>query len=371
MISRRFILRRAATLAGVAALTACGLGPADRAGVLAGPIGRASSREAVAPLVTAPAPTPVSAAAVAPAASPAAPAASPSAGPSATAVASIKGAADPGNTPASTPKLDLPGSFDASNVFIYAPADAAQRVDRLKIVVAMHGMGGEGRGFCQGFLQAAERNDWIVLAPTFRYRNWRDPKVVAEDDVALTGQLVSLVDSVARRYGLPAESKVIMLGFSRGAQLAHRFALAYPDRTLAVVAMSAGTYTLPMAWSGEGESEVALSFPFGTADLAARTGHPIPAGALARVPFWVAVGRNDDRPEDVPRQWDPLLGRTRIERAQTFAKALKSRAASVDVVVYSGIGHAMSPEMISGATTFIKRIQSASGPTSPVVNSVT
>ena len=88
---------------------------------------------------------------------------------------------------------DAPASFDRGSVYIYAPSNAARISQPLQVVFALHGMGGEGKGFCQGLLGAADRQGWIVVAPTFSYRNWRDPAVVAADDIALTRGLVDLL----------------------------------------------------------------------------------------------------------------------------------------------------------------------------------
>jgi len=247
-------------------------------------------------------------------------------------------------------QAEAPASFDARAVYVKAPSDVAGRTRPLQVVVALHGMGGEGEGFCQGFLGAAARNGWVVVAPTFKYRNWKDPATVAEDDVALTQELARFIDGLTTRLGAPVEEKVVLLGFSRGAQLAHRFALAYPERTRAVAAMSAGTYTVPFKRMLGADQR----FPFGTADLASRLGRTI-VGDLSSIDFWVAVGADDTYAEDVPRQWDLLLGRTRVQRAQAFTTAMTSAGAPTELAVYKNVGHAMSAEMIKGATGFIER----------------
>jgi predicted esterase len=259
---------------------------------------------------------------------------------------------------------DTPASFDLGSVYVYTPSNAA-RIDRpLQVVFALHGMGSEGRGFCQSFLSAAERNGWVIVAPTFSYRNWKDPVVVAEDDVALTQALVELLDSMPQRIGHAISKRAILFGFSRGAQLAHRFALAFPERTSAVAAMSAGTYTLPRALSREAGGEP-LNFPYGTADLGRRVGHVANGADLARIPFWIAVGGEDDRADDVPRQWDTLLGKTRLQRADAFAQALNASGARATLDIYPALGHTMSAEMIRGATAFMERATTAERAASP------
>src|SRR5262249_57853090 len=70
----------------------------------------------------------------------------------------------------------------------------------------------------------------------------------------------------------------------------------------------------------------------------------------------IADGADDNQAEDVPRQWDALLGKTRLQRAESFVQALKSAGAPTELVVYRDLGHSMSPEMIRGATGFVERI---------------
>jgi poly(3-hydroxybutyrate) depolymerase len=247
---------------------------------------------------------------------------------------------------------DAPASFDARSVYVHAPADLATRTKPLQVVVALHGMGGEGKGFCQGLLSAADRNGWVVVAPTFGYRNWKDPATVAEDDVALTRQLAAFVDGLPAQLGAPVEEKVVLLGFSRGAQLAHRFALAYPEKTRAVAAMSAGTYTVPFKRMLGADQ----SFPFGTADLSSRLGRKIDDRKVAAIDFWVAVGGDDNVVADVPRQWDSLLGKTRLQRAQAFTQMMNSAGAPTELTVFKNVGHVMSADMVRGATSFVERV---------------
>jgi poly(3-hydroxybutyrate) depolymerase len=250
---------------------------------------------------------------------------------------------------------EAPASFDPGAVYVHTPPALGARPEPVQVVVALHGMGGEGGGFCRSFLAAADRNRWVVVAPTFQYRNWKDPAIVGEDDIALTRQLARYLDGLPEQIGHATTQRAVVLGFSRGAQLAHRFALLYPERTRAVAAMSAGTYTVPASRLGT-EAWNPLRFPFGTADLATRLGRRVELNKLSSVAFWVAVGADDNRAEDVPRQWDALLGKTRVQRAQSFVDALKSAGAPTEHVVYTNLGHAMSPEMVRGATGFVERI---------------
>jgi predicted esterase len=253
-------------------------------------------------------------------------------------------------------------SFDPSAAFVHVPASVRESSRPVQVVFAFHGMGGEGAGFAQAIVGEADRAGWVVVAPTFSYGNWRDPAAVANDDIALTRALVEMLDRLPERLGRPVEPRAIVLGFSRGAQLAHRFAETYPDRTRAAIVCSAGTYTVPAASDARGTP---LPFPFGTADLVARSGHPVEAGALAAVQFWVAVGARDNNPADVPRQWDALVGTNRVERAGTFVRLLKSAGVTASLTVFPNTGHELSAEMVRGAAAFLRQATAAPAPSLP------
>lgn len=186
---------------------------------------------------------------------------------------------------------------------------------------------------------------------------------MAEDDIALAGSLVDLLDALPARIGRPVASRALVLGFSRGAQLAHRFAQIYPDRTRAAVVLSAGSYTVPSATDARGAP---LPFPFGTADLAARSGRAIPPRALEQVPFWVAVGADDNDPADVPRQWDALVGTTRPERAGAFVRLLRAGGLSASLTVFPATGHDMTPAMSRAAVDFLRQVTAPAAPVQPV-----
>ena len=118
--------------------------------------------------------------------------------------------------------------------------------------------------------------------------------------------------------------------------MAHRFTLAYPQEVAAVAALSAGSYTLP---EDEDPAHAPLHFPFGVADLEAIGGAPFDRAAFTRVPVWIGVGGADTNPADTARAWDQYEGRTRVERAETFAEQLQARGASVSLHIFGGAGH--------------------------------
>ncbi|HEX7588310.1 MAG TPA: hypothetical protein VF478_08355, partial [Anaerolineae bacterium] len=154
--------------------------------------------------------------------------------------------------------------------------------------------------------------------------------------------------------GLKLLPKVLVYGFSRGAQLGHRFAMFYPDHIQAVAILSAGTYTLP-AKEGLTESGVQpLPLPYGVADVETRLNLPLNLALFQKIPFFISVGAKDDRAADVPRQFDFLDGTTRVARAQSFDRALESLGMSCQLVIAPNAVHEVSAEMQVSALKFLK-----------------
>jgi pimeloyl-ACP methyl ester carboxylesterase len=190
------------------------------------------------------------------------------------------------------------------------------------VLVVLHGFGSSGQEMIAPFVAEAERLGWIVVAPTFNYRDWTDPEQVRLDEASLIPAIRGMLESLPGKVGTSVESRALIFGFSRGAQLGHRYAFFYPETVRGVVTVGAGTYTLPRPQVQTEKGNQTLAFPYGISDLANYTGRQFDPAALQRIPFLIAVGATDNRRTDVPRQWDAIEGSTRVERAQTFVAAL-------------------------------------------------
>ncbi len=113
-----------------------------------------------------------------------------------------------------------------------------------------------------------------------------------------------------------ASGKVMLFGFSGGAQMAHRMAMFYPDRVSRLCAASAGWYLLP---------DLDLPYPYGLGKgcpVAVTDGH-------LKVPTTILVGTRDTRIDSSVRQ-DPVIverqGRNRRQRAETWVRLMTERA---------------------------------------------
>jgi predicted esterase len=252
--------------------------------------------------------------------------------------------------PTASPPVAPGSDLVIGDYFVHVPHVVG---GRLEVLVALHGMGGAGPSFVQALEERADRQRWLLVAPTYAYGDWRDPGLVAGEGTRLIPQLHDFLVALPARTGLDLAPRVVIYGFSRGAQMAHRFAMIYPEQTLGVAAISAGTYTLPLAEMTVNGQRVPLRFPFGVADLRQRFGRAFDVAALQPVRFWVAVGGEDRNPDEVPRQWDPYVGHTRVERAEQFVQRLTDAGLSAELAVFPGVGHELTDEMRARALDFI------------------
>ncbi|HEY7063100.1 MAG TPA: hypothetical protein VII06_16595 [Chloroflexota bacterium] len=252
--------------------------------------------------------------------------------------------------PASVALVAPRSDNDFGDFYVHVPPVIS---GKLKVLVALHGMGQEAHSFCEALLARAEFEDWLVVAPTYAYGDWRDPNQVArEESSRFVPQLHQFLLDLPAQTGLDIEPRVALMGFSRGAQLAQRFALIYPEQTLAVAIFSGGSYTLPVSQTQVQGRSVRLAYPFGTADLGERFGRGFDAAALQSIPFLVGVGADDRNPTDLPRQWDPYLGDNRVARAQAIVARLSDVGVSAELALFPGVGHGLTEPMRTRALDF-------------------
>lgn len=252
--------------------------------------------------------------------------------------------------PATLPDNSASPAFAENDLFIHVPPQAKQH-QPLRVLLVLHGMGGRGEAFAQALIGEADRYNWVIVAPTLPYRDHMNLTWLIEDDLKISRMLEQLLATLPNRLGLKLRRHVLIYGFSRGAQLAERFALIHPERTEGVASMSGGTYTLP---TNQNKDHPWLPFPFGTGDMDKQVGHPLDWESYKRIAFWVAVGERDNQPNDVPRAFDPYLGTTRVDRANTLAKTLATLGVNAHLALFPNTGHEVTSEMCAGAVQFLR-----------------
>lgn len=252
-----------------------------------------------------------------------------------------------------------PGPADASRyaaadplpsyTFVPPPNPNGQPV---RLLVALHGTGGNGADMAAMLAPQAAQRGWALLAPTMPYRDYFDPEQVRRDGELLP-RLRALIDVLPAKTGLTFQPGVVMFGFSRGSQEAIRFSLMFPDYTLGVAGLSAGSYTLPSNTYADGK---AMRYPFGTSDVDTICGQKFDAAATKQVAYWIGVGGADTNTQDVPRQWDALVGTNRLERAKRYVEILQTFGARANLDVFPGAGHEVTDTMRDDAFKFLASV---------------
>src|SRR4051794_29682335 len=97
-----------------------------------------------------------------------------------------------GTTPGSA--ATAPTNQD-DDMFLYSPTNAASR-SPLQVLVTVHGMGGDGTVFCQPLINRAEQDGWILISPTYHYRDNMNPVTVRQDDTELIPRLKQYLDNL-------------------------------------------------------------------------------------------------------------------------------------------------------------------------------
>ena len=238
--------------------------------------------------------------------------------------------------PALDPRWQTAGATHETSLLFVPDSVITQPAAPATLVIVLPGLGNDGRDLAQEFVSAAEEHRWLLLAPSPDY----DPianETLTLADLRVDESLVALADQVLAQSRFHLAPAIDVVGFSRGAQSAHRFALRHPERVAALATLSAGTYTMPTS------SE---PYPLGVGDFALwNHQRPFDAAAMRRVRVFVGVGGADANPADVARAWDAVGGTTRLERATRFAQALQQLGVPSRFESYPGIGHAFVPAM--------------------------
>src|SRR5437870_5708719 len=79
--------------------------------------------------------------------------------------------------------LRAAGKAEVQDVFVRAPQNATDG-EPLQVVVALHGMGGNGPDFAAPLFEQADRYGWLLVAPTIGYGDWTNPAQIVHEDPA-------------------------------------------------------------------------------------------------------------------------------------------------------------------------------------------
>ena len=239
-------------------------------------------------------------------------------------------------------------ALETDGVYLPPSLDTSRPVP---LLLALHGFAGNGPRIAGRLRECADQYGWLVVAPTMAYRDYFDARQVRADErenLPRVEALLQALEGSATNFTLAP--RLLVYGFSRGAQMAHRFSMFYPSHIAAVAALSAGSYTLPEAADRTGKP---MLFPFGVADLQESAGARFQKNAFERIPFWIGVGAQDTNPDDTARAWDAFEGQTRVERARAFTAQLQGIGNSVELNVFNGASHEETAAMRRSACAFL------------------
>ena len=203
---------------------------------------------------------------------------------------------------------------------VYVPERAARDAP---IMVTVHGISRNVEEHAQLFAPYADQQGVVLIAPFFTSARNAGYQWLGTRGVAGRADRVldAIVDEVAASTGADGR-KFRLFGFSGGAQFAHRYTLAHPERVISTAIGAAGWYTFP---------DVRVPYPYGLGRSADRSDLRLDPAQFLRVPITVFVGKRDTTGGESLRrnpQVDRQQGTTRLERARRWVAEMNRVARS-------------------------------------------
>jgi len=209
-----------------------------------------------------------------------------------------------------------------------------------KILVSVHGITRNAAEHCMRFSKSFDLEDTILVAPLFtkeRFKHFQ--KLRADADGLRPSKALNLIlADIKERLGV-ATNKFTLSGYSGGGQLAHRYAMLYPERISKLILMAPGWYTFP---------DTTIPYPEGVKADGEFTDLRLYPKGLLSFPIEVIVGEKDnrrDRTLNSAATIDRRQGRNRLQRSQNWVKAIVDFALAKDLVpnirmtIVPGAGH--------------------------------
>jgi pimeloyl-ACP methyl ester carboxylesterase len=226
--------------------------------------------------------------------------------------------------------------------FLFQPEDIDPARPPL---VAVHGISRNAEAHVEAFAEVAVAQRRLLIAPYFDEARFDGFQRLARGTEAAVEALWRDVEHFTGRE----LTRVDMIGFSGGAQFAHRYAMLNPERVSSLILVAAGWYTFP---------NEADRFPYGVKPAGGRGRRA--AANLARflaIPTLVLVGSRDSQRDAALRQTpdvDIKQGLNRIERASRWSSAFLQTAIRLGVAprvqfaMLPGCGHAFEDCVAAG-----------------------
>jgi poly(3-hydroxybutyrate) depolymerase len=242
-------------------------------------------------------------------------------------------------------KASLSGKLPPLDYYLFVPVDASRDAP---LLVTIHGISRNAREHAESFAPFAARHGFAVVAPLFDEDGYDDYQRLGRRGRGprADAALEHLIDDLERRR--VASREVFLFGYSGGGQFVHRYVMAHPERVRAAIVASAGWYTFP---------DPSVDYPYGIRLDADLPGVRLLPEAFLRVPMLVVVGDDDRERDESLRQSSALdrqQGRTRVERAKRWVRAMRTEAEErgmrprVELALLEGAGHSFEESMQAG-----------------------
>ena len=226
--------------------------------------------------------------------------------------------------------LYVPDSYDEEGIQTYP------------LAVIVHGTNRTAQEYRDAFVDFAEANQCMVLAPLFpagiiEPGELSSYKFIAFHDIRFDHLLLAMVDEVADLYRVEAE-RFLLHGFSGGGHFAHRFFYLHPERLRGVSIGAPGLVTL---------LDPERDWWVGVRDLEDVFGKGLNLAAMREVPVQTVIGGEDSDTWEITvepggRYWMPGAndaGRTRLDRLASLKASFELAGIAVRHDIVPGVGH--------------------------------
>lgn len=208
---------------------------------------------------------------------------------------------------------------DRPDYFLFLPDDLDPAQPPL---VSVHGISRNAEEHARAFAAVAARQRRLLIAPHFDEARFDSFQRLARGTKKAVENLWRDVEAFAGISLGPVD----MIGFSGGAQFAHRYAMLRPERVNSLILVAAGWYTFPSEQD---------RFPYGIKPEG-RRGRRCSENLLRflEIPVLVLVGARDNQRDAALRRTpdvDIKQGINRIERACRWSCALMQAATRAGV----------------------------------------
>jgi pimeloyl-ACP methyl ester carboxylesterase len=217
------------------------------------------------------------------------------------------------------------------------------------VLVSVHGISRNAHHQARIFASMCDERGVVLLVPIFTPDRHKDYQRLGRrgrgerTDVVLNDCLAELAFLTGADV-----AQIRLFGFSGGAQFAHRYLMAHPERVAHGVFAAAGWYTFP---------DDSQRFPYGTRSTRALRGVTFNPERFLRVPIDVLVGERDLESTNLRRtpRADAQQGTNRLERARNWVAAMRAAAsvyridARVELTVVPGVDHSFDRFCRDGA----------------------